>query len=54
MKCTIKTEGFGNMVFDLFPDLAPITVTFLMKETDKFVYFFFYYTAGVSKTCVVC
>ena len=26
MKCTIKTEGFGNMVFDLFPDLAPITV----------------------------
>ncbi len=26
MKCTIKTEGFGNMVFDLFPDLAPVTV----------------------------
>ena len=26
MKCTIKTEGLGNMVFDLFPDLAPITV----------------------------
>ena len=26
MKCTIKTEGFGNMVFDLFPYLAPVTV----------------------------
>ena len=26
MRCRIKTEGFGDMVFDLFPELAPITV----------------------------
>ena len=26
MRCVITTEGFGDMVFDLFPDLAPITV----------------------------
>ncbi len=26
MRCIITTEGFGDMVFDLFPDLAPITV----------------------------
>lgn len=26
MKCTITTEGFGDMVFALYPDLAPITV----------------------------
>ena len=26
MKCTITTEGFGDMVFELYPDLAPITV----------------------------
>lgn len=25
MKCVIKTEGFGDMVFELYPDLAPIT-----------------------------
>ena len=26
MRCVITTEGFGDMVFELFPDLAPITV----------------------------
>ena len=26
VKCTITTEGFGDMVFALYPDLAPITV----------------------------
>jgi peptidyl-prolyl cis-trans isomerase B (cyclophilin B) len=26
LRCVITTEGFGDMVFDLFPDLAPITV----------------------------
>lgn len=26
MRCIISTEGFGDMVFDLYPDLAPITV----------------------------
>lgn len=26
MRCIIATEGFGDMVFELFPDLAPITV----------------------------
>lgn len=26
MKCVITTEGFGDMEFELFPDLAPITV----------------------------
>ena len=26
MKCTITTEGFGDMVFELYSDLAPITV----------------------------
>ena len=26
MKCTITTEGFGDMVFELYLDLAPITV----------------------------
>ena len=26
MRCVITTEGFGDMVFDLFPDLAPVTV----------------------------
>lgn len=26
MRCRISTEGFGDMVFDLFPEHAPITV----------------------------
>ena len=26
MRCRITTEGFGDMVFDLFPEEAPITV----------------------------
>ena len=26
MRCTIVTEGFGDMVFELYPKLAPITV----------------------------
>lgn len=26
MRCIISTEGFGDMVFDLFPEHAPITV----------------------------
>ena len=26
MRCIIETERLGTMVFDLFPDLAPITV----------------------------
>ena len=27
--------------------------SFFMKETDEFVYFLFYYAAGVSKTRVI-
>ena len=26
MKCIITTEGFGDMVFELYPGLAPVTV----------------------------
>ncbi|MDO4648873.1 MAG: peptidylprolyl isomerase [Eubacteriales bacterium] len=26
MKCRIETEGFGDMLFELFPEHAPITV----------------------------
>ena len=26
MKCTISTQGFGDMVFTLYPEYAPITV----------------------------
>lgn len=26
MKCVITTEGFGDMIFELFPEHAPITV----------------------------
>ena len=32
MRCTIVTEGFGDMVFELYPKLAPITVKNLLTQ----------------------
>lgn len=31
MRCTIETEGFGTMVFTLYPEHAPITVANFVK-----------------------
>ena len=31
MRCTIETEGFGAMVFTLYPEHAPITVANFVK-----------------------
>ena len=38
MKCVIETKGFGNMVFDLFPELAPITVENFVKTAESGFY----------------
>ena len=38
MKCTITTEGFGDMVFELYPDLAPITVKNFVDTARSGVY----------------
>ena len=34
MRCVITTEGFGDMVFDLFPDLAPAGTQFFVVHKD--------------------
>ncbi len=38
MKCVIETKGFGSMVFDLFPELAPITVENFVKTAESGFY----------------
>ena len=38
MRCTIMTEGFGDMVFDLYPELAPITVKNFVKTVQSGFY----------------
>ena len=38
MKCVIETKEFGNMVFDLFPELAPITVENFVKTAESGFY----------------
>lgn len=38
MRCRIKTEGFGDMVFDLFPELAPITVKNFVDTAESGFY----------------
>ena len=34
-RCTIETEGFGTMVFELYPEYAPITVESFKKLSDE-------------------
>ncbi|OON93654.1 MAG: peptidylprolyl isomerase [Candidatus Epulonipiscium fishelsonii] len=38
MKCIIKTEGFGDMVFELYPEHAPITVENFVKFVNSGFY----------------
>ncbi len=38
MKCIIKTELFGDMTFDLYPDMAPITVKSFVKTAKSGFY----------------
>ena len=38
MKCVIKTKGFGDMVFTLFPELAPITTENFVKTAESGFY----------------
>ena len=38
MRCTIMMEGFGDMVFDLYPELAPITVKNFVKTVQSGFY----------------
>ena len=38
MKCIITTEGFGDMVFDLFPVTAPITTENFVKTAESGFY----------------
>ena len=38
MRCTIMTEGFGDMVFDLYPELAPITVKNFVETVQSGFY----------------
>lgn len=38
MKCIITTEGFGDMVFDLFPEIAPITTENFVKTAESGFY----------------
>lgn len=35
MRCRIETAGFGAMVFDLFPQYAPLTVASFVKEAER-------------------
>lgn len=37
-RCTIETEGFGTMVFELYPEYAPITVESFKKLSDEGFY----------------
>ena len=38
MKCIITTEGFGDMVFDLFPETAPITTENFVRTAESGFY----------------
>ncbi len=38
MKCTIITENFGELVFELYPELAPITVENFVKTVQSGFY----------------
>ncbi len=38
MKCVIDTEGFGRMVFTLYPEYAPITVANFVKTARSGFY----------------
>ena len=38
MKCIITTEGFGDMVFDLFPEITPITTENFVKTAESGFY----------------
>ena len=38
MKCIITTEGFGDMDFDLFPEIAPITTENFVKTAESGFY----------------
>ena len=38
MKCIITTEGFGDMVFELFPEKAPITVENFVRTAESGFY----------------
>lgn len=38
MKCIITTEGFGDMVFDLFPEIAPITTENFVRTAESGFY----------------
>ena len=37
-RCTIETEGFGTMVFELYPEYAPITVESFKKAFRRGFY----------------
>lgn len=38
MRCIIETEGFGQMVFTLYPEHAPITVENFVKTARSGFY----------------
>lgn len=38
MKCVITTEGFGDMIFELYPEHAPITVKNFADTVNKGFY----------------
>lgn len=38
MKCVITTEGFGEMVFELYPNLAPLTVKNFVDTAESGFY----------------
>ena len=38
IKCTIVTKGFGEMVFELYPDKAPITVENFVRTVKSGFY----------------
>ena len=38
MKCIITTEGFGDMVFELFPETAPITAENFARTAESGFY----------------
>ncbi|MEG0565154.1 MAG: peptidylprolyl isomerase, partial [Hungatella sp.] len=38
MKCIISTRDFGDMVFDLFPDFAPITTGNFVETVNRGFY----------------
>ena len=38
LKCVIATEGFGDMVFELYPESAPITTENFVKTAESGFY----------------